>query len=362
MIIATKELKNALGHITSSVKTSTALEIYKYVHMKGKDGELLLKLASESAYIFYPMKYEGPDFECCFPLRQLSIIAGSPMKGASIDIQDNGYALVKQGNSKMRVPLRDTESFPVLLPVGDSNSVTHMVPCDSLQKALKSSYTTTGKGIFGKYMANVISITPQKDFLLFQSCDGSQISLARIKSEGEASPESYLMPDSAVPGLLNFLKDEKSCHIKFANGRITFTSGVSVLSVNLVSGKFPDVRRAMDFETNILFDFIVSEFKEALNRVLPFAPNGLVRVRIAENEMVLHAQDKNMGEIVETMTISKQDHTAEFGINGKFFFEYLQNLDNIAEFKTSDNPKEPVYINHHTDECLLRFMNMKFSI
>jgi DNA polymerase III sliding clamp (beta) subunit (PCNA family) len=353
MKVNQKELQEALTLFNQCIKPGQyplQLEVsHNYLSLTFTNGKTSMTCAMKAEHEI--------DIDICVSLKEFTKAVGL-FKG-TLEIEVGPLLKMSQGKIKASVKTKDSNSYPDISNNIEEKVCTLGIPCDTLQKALISSYTATGKESFGKLLSDIIALTPQENNVLIQSFNGSEISIARITARCKPH-EMFVLPDTVAPALQRLLGTvENDVDINVYKNKAVFTIGKYVFHTPLVATKFPDTRKAFDFDLDLDLE-VDNETRdiifESILRAHMFAKDGTVRFQFTKDLLTLSSSDES--NYAEEIVIPNEIEI-EFNLGVSTLLEYLKHLGDGFTLRASKDPKTPVYIHKTERSNIYRFLTMK---
>lgn len=136
--------------------------------------------------------------------------------------------------------------------------------------------------------------------------------------------------EAIVPkSIVDFLKDASFEEVKvyFANNLLKLEFPDSGLVTRLIDGPYVPYESVIptDYTDEVILD--TEELLASLRRVINFTPAGTNLVEIEFNkEMVIHAENREMGEATEYISVEHTGKIQKIGFNGQYLLEIIKHL------------------------------------
>jgi DNA polymerase-3 subunit beta len=147
--------------------------------------------------------------------------------------------------------------------------------------------------------------------------------------EGVTGAYRALLPRKAMLELQKLAGEaDPSAIVRFAGdeNHLFFQLGDRLMLSRKLTGNFPDYERVLPREQPHSVSLSREEIRGALERVAQFADDRSrsIRVRVAPDEVKVHASTAEMGEAEETIPTTYAGPPVEIGFNADYMLEFLR--------------------------------------
>lgn len=154
---------------------------------------------------------------------------------------------------------------------------------------------------------------------------------------------SLLIPQKHIGEILQIINEEEGDLILSLNESIlSITSPSLTLSIHTVTGQFPDYQQLFPKEFTTTIKLQKDELQKALTLTTFFNEQySQVECIFTENKLTLHSKNESVGQVTQTLTISKEGEDIESKYNNKYFLEVLSHIEGntiTCMFTTANRP------------------------
>src|SRR5699024_3546668 len=106
----------------------------------------------------------------------------------------------------------------------------------------------------------------------------------------------------------SFLDEEELVQISIMDNQVLFETETMKFYSRLLEGTYPDTNRLIPTSFNTEIEFSVSEFLAAIERASLLSHEGrnnIVRLHIAEDEVILYGNSPEIGKVEEVLNYEK---------------------------------------------------------
>jgi DNA polymerase-3 subunit beta len=327
--ITAGELKTALQAVDAAVSNGNAKPLLNNVLLSGgvltgTDGE-------------FRVEHEvgvDPSVTVLLPYQRLRAIAGAvgPFTEVSIDVSGS-KATVMAGRSVWTLPTEDPLEFPSG-PADERSSVCRL-PADQFSRAIKSVIYACDTDS-SRYALGAVLVEVAGDECTFVATDGRRLSTATAEHDQAVDPSETLIPVRAaklMARLADSLKGEDSVQLEKSGGSIIATIGKTVVSAQIVQGRFPrwrDVFPARDVKAAVVDRLLLGGAVTAAAIVTSEQSKG-VDFSFAGTGIGLRGVSSEYGESDVTVDIVEPGETTKIKLDPVFVREFLSGLPGDEE-------------------------------
>lgn len=163
----------------------------------------------------------------------------------------------------------------------------------------------------------------------------------------EVEEVNTIIPNKAIPVILNMLKKADGVTISIGSSNIMFTSSTSTLVVKQLEGKFPNVRSVLHGDNTIMVTAKRDELIKSFNQCLLFSnkESKLIKMSVNENISLTAAnleQQTNCTSMCDCELWEGEEIT--IGVNGKFAESCLNCIKSDVVEIQMNNPNKPIIL------------------
>ena len=160
--------------------------------------------------------------------------------------------------------------------------------------------------------------------------------------------------EAIVPkNIIDFLKDSshESVKVYFSNSLLKIELPDSTLVTRLIDGPYVPYESVIpkDYEDEVVIN--TEELLSSLRRVINFTPQttNLIELEFA-SDMVIHAENREMGEATEHIQAEHKGKTAKIGFNGHYLTEIIRHIKSEKTVIKFSDVNSPVIIKPYEKE------------
>jgi len=259
--------------------------------------------------------------------RLLDYIRLLPEGDVQVKIQENHWASMTSGRSRTRIAGMSRDSFPELPQMPP---VLAEIPFGVLSSMIaKTVFSISSEE--SRFTMNGALLVLRKGGVIMVATDGHRMAMIESSGEIEGITAAYraLLPRKAMLELQKLAgESDPASLVRFAGdeNHLFFQLGDRLMLSRKLTGNFPDWERVLPREQPNSVTLVRDELRGALERVAQFADDRSrsVRVRVAPDEVKVHAATAEMGEAEETIPATYAGPTVEIGFNADYMLEFLR--------------------------------------
>ena len=343
-----KELKDAIGVVEKAIAAKSSLPVLENVFLELSDG--VLKLRGNNLEIGIennlPINQVQANGSVLLKAKTLSgIISKLDDEFITLKSDEQNKVSIKSGKVDLAILGNKVDEYPVFPEVesGQHLSLTVDALRDLISHTLIAvSYDET------KQFLNGILVRNEQDNLVFVSTDGYRLALKKQGIVPLDDQFSSIVPHKAFSELNRILQNEagdKKVQIIISAGQVSFRMDNFLLISRLIQGQFPDYNQVIPKETANSFKISKQAFMAASERasIIASASNNVVRFSFDNDNMVLQANAKGLGDFKEDVPISRLSgsDSAKIAFNIRLILDVLKTVsvnDLIISFNNELSP------------------------
>lgn len=257
------------------------------------------------------------------------IIKSLPEDRVHLKVLPNHRVQIRSGTSDFKMMGLPADEFPSL-PVGKSGEKFAIAVDDFLAMITKSAYAMsadeTRYNLNGVYL-EPLHVATQEPRLRLVATDGHRLAYADRPAKGKWSlPAGVLIPRK---GILEWKRLLEGAHGSFAleldQKYLTVHAGAVTLVIRLIDGQFPPYQQVIPTEHKWLLGVEREALQQALRRVQLVTTDRTrgVKFKISPGHLEILAQNPDVGEAHEELSIHYKGETFEIGFNARYFLDVL---------------------------------------
>jgi DNA polymerase-3 subunit beta len=232
-------------------------------------------------------------------------------KGVSLEIE-GGHLIVKAGRSRSKLATLPAEDFPEWVDPQIGQTVFTLKGADFAEHFGRVRPFTEPNG-FTKPMLQGVSIAASGDKMTFLAMD--MIMAGRTALDVDTAFDEVIVPNEAIDAATRMFKTEEEVTVAVSRNVVTFSNYAHRLGSKLIEGQFPDVQKALEFETTGSATVSRPDLVAAVERaVLGAAKEGqweCIILKPGENSIEVKGANTDGNEV-------RDEVEAAFGSEGPF--------------------------------------------
>ena len=180
----------------------------------------------------------------------------------------------------------------------------------------------------GRYqLSGALTILSKRDVTMVAT-DGHRLAMARGRLEKGAAENKIemILPRKVLMELVRIGEGETEILFGQKENQAFFKIGRTVLSANLLSGKFPDFEQVIPEGNDKLVNIDSAPFADVIRRValLSGERSRAIKLAIGKGSLEVSANNPEVGEASETVDIEYSGGDIEVGFNAKYLLDFFQ--------------------------------------
>lgn len=373
----------ALSHAKKIVDKKSSIPILKHLLLDARNEEVLIT----STDMEHGLKEKVPaqvesEGTVAILAHILSDIIQKIPSGSEVTLtaeKDASRVLLTAGRAKFEVACLPHEDFPVVhnkdLPLtfeihtqGLKNLLNHTSFAASTEETrynLQGVYFHVDTSLSGE--PNTAATSPEEDacetYLCAAATDGHRLACYRVPApEGAESLPGFILSAKTCDVLSKlFDVNKETIRVSLSDSQVCFQFQKIDFTARLVDAEFPDYRAVIPKENFINIDVATDAFKQALERVSAVcdSKSSGVRLKIADNELLMTTIDKEYGSADDVLDIHYQGDPLHIGFNHAYLRDISQKIPNKATFQIGDTASATVMKDAEDQNALYVLMPMR---
>jgi DNA polymerase III subunit beta len=272
----------------------------------------------------------------------------------NFDLKNENKLSLNVENSDFNLLCLPTDNFPTFSD--DFNNEEVEVPSKNFLALLNKSKISISNDDTRHYLNGIflhITKSETKNFLTGVSTDSHRLSSSSIDINNAENFNSLIIPRKTVYLLISLLESfNEKILIKVSESKIQFKIDSIILSSKIIDGKFPDYKKVVPLENNIILEVPTKEFINSIERVISVSLDKKegVKLAITQNKIKLSVNSTNSGEGNEIISAKYSGNDLTISFNSRYL------IDIASEIKDKDlkinlkDPVSPVLIEDKSDK------------
>jgi DNA polymerase III subunit beta len=262
--------------------------------------------------------------EITVPGRKLHDIFRALPEGAEVEVSLSGERLgVKAGRSRFTLSTLKAADFPTVENVASGQGL-KVAQKDLHELLQRTQFSMAQQDV--RYYLNGLLLEVSGNTLRAVATDGHRLALAEMSvSEKAAKDEQVIVPRKGVLELNRLLETEGELSVIIGGNHIRVERPGVRLTSKLIDGRFPDYGRVIPKDPPNVLKADRNLLRQALQRtaILSNEKYRGVRLELSENTIVLHANNPEQEEAVETLEVVYGGEDLEIGFNVNYLLDAL---------------------------------------
>jgi len=242
---------------------------------------------------------------------------------------DNQWVEVSYGKSNFKLMGIDPDEYPGMPQTGTNGaqSATFEVEAGDLNEMIRKTIFAVSSDDTRSNLAGVyITKSKKKNQLRMVATDGHRLAVIDRGISGTLPENGAILPRKGLAEVGKMLGEETGkVSVTVSGNEAMVTIGDSVLSMRLVEGSFPDYQKVIPKETPNEMKVSRDDLLHTLRRVSILSSERArgVRFRLSDNVLELSANNPDMGEATEELTVDYSGSEMEIGFNARYLIDVL---------------------------------------
>ena len=262
--------------------------------------------------------------------RLFDIVRYLPEADVRLKADDGNWVVITCDKARFRIVGLPREDFPAIPEFDFSKGIVieRSLLLDLMGKVLFAITTDEGRYQLGGALTIL-----NKKHLTIVATDGHRLAYAdgRLEKGASEKPIEMILPRKLLVELPRIGDGEDEIILGKKENQAFFKVGKTVLSANLLSGKFPDYDRVIPEGNDKLLKFNTEMFAGVVRRVALLSGERSRAVKFSLKEGILEMSSNNpeVGEAAETIEVDYNGVPIEIGFNAKYLVEFLQAIGSV---------------------------------
>jgi DNA polymerase-3 subunit beta len=299
--------------------------------------------------------------EITVPGRKLHDICRALPEGSKVEITLSGDRLsVKAGRSRFTLSTLKAADFPTIDDIAAQHSLE--VGQQDLHGLLdKTQFSMAQQDV--RYYLNGLLLETAGTTLRAVATDGHRLALSEIVlNKTVAKEEQVIVPRKGVLELNRLLETEGELKVVIGANHIRVEKEGIRLTSKLIDGRFPDYSRVIPKDPANVLKADRQLLRQALQRtaILSNEKYRGVRLELGENSIVMHANNPEQEEAVETLEVQYSGAAMEIGFNVNYLLDALAAVDaEEVEIRVTDGNSSCLIVAPGTESTKYVVMPMR---
>lgn len=275
--------------------------------------------------------------------------------------EEDGRLTITSGRSRFRVAGLPAADFPPPPEAEVEGEVLVPVDREVFSTMIRKTFFAVGD-IDTRYVLNGVLMTVNADKagetpMRMVATNGHRLAMIERPIQVDGAMEvSAIVPRKALVEMKKLLdEDDGPISIGFTDKRVIFKKEGLTLVSQLVEGTFPSWEKVVPETLANSVTLSRDEATAAFRRVslLCQEKTWAVRFALENNTLTLTANNPDMGEATEELSVEYDKEPFSSGFNARYFIDVLQNMDGDTVHVDTNDPLSPCVVRDSADEGYL---------
>ena len=256
--------------------------------------------------------------------RLFDIVRLLPEAEVRFKVDDGKWATITCQKARFRVVGLPREDFPEIkeFDFAKGIAIERELLLDLINKV---GFAIAGDD--GRYqLSGALFILSKRD-LTMVTTDSHRLAMARGRLEkgGSDTRLEMILPRKVLAELARVGEGEKEILLGHRDNLAFFKVGRTILSANLLSGKFPEYEQVIPEGNDRLVKVESAPFSEVLRRVALLAGerSRAIKLSVSKGTLEVSSSNPEVGEASETVDIEYNGPEIEVGFNSKYLLDFF---------------------------------------
>ena len=354
-----KELSEVLRIISRAVPAKPDIPILSGIYFETTDKGLMLQSTdNQTGFICHiPAQIEEPGKVVVTAKYILDMVNKLP--GANVEFNfDTGTNIVtiKSDNANFTLLSTNPDDFPAATPLeeGTTFTINNNILFNLIRKTSFACSTDKNRPLF-----TGCNLSINDDELTMVATNTHRLAVKKEKITGEGNNLNLTIPSKVLNDLTQInLNNEEDFDIKItcAKNKIEFSFNDNYIYSGIISGEYPDYKRAVpkSFDTNV--EINVNEFREAIERAALISRTNeynIIKMRFADNKVNITSQNPEIGKAEETVNAKMEGAELNIAFNAQYMIDILKITDTKTIKMGMNTSISPISITEEDDDSFL---------
>lgn len=344
-----REFSEALNIASRAIVSKTPMEILKGFYIEAYDDIIVimgnnLELGIKTK-IPAMVEIEG---RCILEAKMISdIVRKLPDEQVSVKVEDSMVS-IKCLKSKFTIREMIDNGYPTVEELDDAiyQSLDVQVFFEMIRKTQFAVSTDVRKPIF---MGQLLEI--DTDHINLVALDGYRLAHKKCEIASSVGYQSIIIPGKAMVEIMRLCQGiEGEIKIGIESRHASFVFENTIVNTQLIQGEFTKYEQIIPKEFATKIKVVRQQFIDSLDRATLVSNNYLVKLKIQNDELVITAQDKEIGDLEEVIGIEMEGKELEIAFNIRYFLEALRVIEEDTIYLNFNSNVSPCVIKPEVEQ------------
>ena len=240
---------------------------------------------------------------------------------------DNNWVNVTCNKVFYKIPGIAVDEFPEV--EDDQGASFSKIQCGFLREMINKTFFAVSTDET-RVSLNGVYFRMGKGLVSMVATDGHRLSIVKMQMEGDIDPElevgGIIIPRKGVGEIRKLIEDGSDyVEVGIQQGVCIVKKNNTVLRVSLIDAEYPDYKRVIPDEKGIEVQLNRDQMLHSLKRMGVISSERFsgVKIRVADNKMILSSTNPDVGEAQDEIDISYSGRDFETGYNVRYMIEAI---------------------------------------
>ena len=369
--VSSSALLSALQSISKVIASKNTLPILDSFLFDLEGDKLTITASDVETRLVTSVDVVSPEGSGIFAIdakRLLDPLKELPEQPLVFDINDDNMALnVDYENGKFNLPGQRGDAYPQQKPLKES-AISLTLESQILYNGINRAFFATADDELRPVM-NGIYFDIQTESLIFVASDGHKLVRLRNLSVQSNERASFILPKKPANMLKSLLvKNTDNVVVTFDENNAYVKTPMFEMICRLIEGRYPNYDAVIPTENPNTATIDRMSFMTALKRVSVFSnqASGLVKIELAENEIIVSAQDIDFSTSAEEKIVCQYMAVPlSIGFKASYLIDILANISSESVIlQLADSTRAGVLVpaeNEENEDLLMLLMPMMLN-
>ena len=317
--------ESILINLQPFLEKKDASQITSHVFFKSLDGKCIIKATDSEIGLKINTDHIAIDHDGSFTAngkKLLDIIRILRDDEIILELFDSNL-IIKQGNSKFKLPTFDPEAFPHF-PTDEDKPKIHLDSNSLIQNLKKISPAIDTNN--PKFELNGALINIKSDHTDLVGTDTRRLAIATIAGgNADSSDEiSIIVPKKAILEIQKLFYDEIA--ISYDETNLIVSNENYFFFTRLINGKFPDYERIIPKTIKHYISLPKKDMVSSIKMITTISPD--IKMTLMEDKIIFHSlTSDNVEAKTEMDIVTGLAEKFEFSFSSKYLLDFLSQID-----------------------------------
>lgn len=344
-----RDFAEALNIASKAIVSKTALDILKGFYVEAYDHSLIVM--GNNLEVGIRTKVDAlieKEGKSVIDAKVISdIIRKLPNAPINVEVK-NGTVLIQCLKSKFTIKEMMDNGYPTVEELEEAvyQSIDSNILYEMIRKTNFAVSIDETKPVF---MGELLELDGNQINLV--ALDGYRLAYKKCEIHSSVGYQKILIPGKTMSEIMKLAQNiNEDIKIGIEERHASFVFGNTLVNTQLIQGEFAKYQEIIpsEFMTTIKIDR--QEFINSLDRASLVSNNYLVKLKIQDDELLITAHDKEVGNLEEIVDVEMEGRDLEIAFNIRYFMEALKVIEDEKIYLKFNSNVSPCVIKPETEE------------